>query len=680
MPEEAIPSRLQHAAAWDRPHVAEAVRRRVREGFRLDAAPERGEPRPRRLYFPAQDLPRQEDLQWIHQQLAAMTRSGAIRPATPREVAAWSPLFSIPKSTPGKRRLICDAREVNKMVPAAPPLEFPTIRRIRPQLRQGMWAAVVDIRSGYVHVKAHPEAQPWLGIQDPLTGQPLVYQTAPFGLAVSPYLFCTTLAQTLADPRLKEIRASAYIDDLLLLGETKEQVTRDLVTLLDVLDEYGWVAAPEKVQLPAQRVTYLGVDLDFEHGLLCVPPAKAAKIATLIEQMLAATTPPSKLQRASLAGKLGALAEAFPVVRALTASLFRSTRRPNRPLGQECRADLRRILQLLPMWKGAKMQPKALLTTLTTDASDMMMGASVEGGMMASWPIKKRMLPMPIHIKEAEAVRRALSRWGPTLQGQSIPLLCDNQAVVFALRVRRAKDPRLNRRVKEIALLLLQHGLHLDEVAYTRSEDNLLADRLSRGVPVKEAPFLPPLSEEEMTSLVAAAGSAPQLELFPRMRGRSYVPRCRSWVSRWPGGAGVGPSNSFSRAAFGQHTLVVPPLNLLDRTVRMLQEATQRPLCRSIQWTFVGPIHESSHWFKALTQELPPSLSVKRLPSFSSRTRSIPIAGWLITSRPSPGGASMQTRWSRSRTSPSCATSASGPTSSPSPSRKGGGWTTPSCW
>lgn len=634
-PEKLIPSRFFASKEWLKPHVPNNVRQWAQKGFLTSVSPSLGRAWPRRTYYAPQDSSDLvEDKQWISAKLKEMVISKAIRPIEASQVRAVVPLFSIPKGTEGARRLICDCREVNKMLPFPRSFSLPTIRAIRRRLRKGRWAAVVDIRAGYHHCRIHPDLQPWLTVQDPITGEMFAYQVAPFGMALSPMIFCAMMAATLNDPELKDMDLSAYIDDLILLGDSLEEVTQKLTTLLRVLHAYGWVVALPKIQPPAQEVLYLGVTLNFLTGTINVPTKKCTLLLRQMTHFLQSGIPPSKKERSSLAGKLVALSEAFPPVRGLTASLLRSIKRPRSPLSQECKEDLKLLIHLLPRWRGAKMQPDARLVTITTDASEFMLGAAMEDGSMSSWPVNRRLMPKAIHIKEAEAVRRALMEWGPSLRDKSIRLVVDNQAVVFALRARRAKDPALNRRVKQICLLLLEHAIHLDEVAYIRSEDNLLADRLSRGVALRAAPHLPPLTDREWTSLCQATGSSPQVELFPHQVGSSYMPRCPSWTTRWPTHRSPHPrtltsSNAFAASSTEHELLVFPPLNLVERTVRLLFELLQDPTAQ-IHWTLVLPLQPSTWWFPELTRILTVYPEFKQIVWSGGQSRSTQLVGFSV--------------------------------------------------
>ena len=54
-----------------------------------------------------------------------------------------------------------------------------------------------------------------------------------------------------------------YLDDFLIIGSTKEECQRGLVTLINLLDYLGFNVSWRKVVSPTQRLTFLGIELDF---------------------------------------------------------------------------------------------------------------------------------------------------------------------------------------------------------------------------------------------------------------------------------------------------------------------------------------------------------------------------------------------------------------------------------
>ena len=100
-----------------------------------------------------------------------------------------------------------------------------------------MWAAKVDLKSAYNHLPICPEHRPWLCFQ--YQEKFYMHNAMPFGLSVAPREW-----QRLMQPILTHMRALGsqiwiYLDDFLLLGQSKKALVQDLDILLHLLQALG---------------------------------------------------------------------------------------------------------------------------------------------------------------------------------------------------------------------------------------------------------------------------------------------------------------------------------------------------------------------------------------------------------------------------------------------------------
>ncbi|NXW24069.1 POLY protein, partial [Circaetus pectoralis] len=77
-----------------------------------------------------------------------------------------------------------------------------------------------------------------------------------------------------------------YVDDLLISGETQEEVIATTIALLNFLGEQGLRVSKKKLQFVKQEVKYLGhwlsqgtrkLDPDRIKGILSIPPATSKR-------------------------------------------------------------------------------------------------------------------------------------------------------------------------------------------------------------------------------------------------------------------------------------------------------------------------------------------------------------------------------------------------------------------
>lgn len=87
---------------------------------------------------------------------AAMRWSDAVRVAGAGQFLHMvHPLGVVPKSAPGKYRLIFDLRRLNAYLRECP-FEYQTLRRSRSLFRRGDWLFSFDLSSAYHHVGLRP--------------------------------------------------------------------------------------------------------------------------------------------------------------------------------------------------------------------------------------------------------------------------------------------------------------------------------------------------------------------------------------------------------------------------------------------------------------------------------------------------------------------------------------------
>ena len=94
-----------------------------------------------------------------------------------------------------------------------------------------------------------------------------------------------------------------YLDDFLIIGSTKEECRRGLVTLINLLHYLGFNVSWRKVVSPTQRITFLGIELDSSTMSLRLPEDKLNRLIDLVNTSSHKASA-SKRQLQSLAGSL----------------------------------------------------------------------------------------------------------------------------------------------------------------------------------------------------------------------------------------------------------------------------------------------------------------------------------------------------------------------------------------
>ncbi len=119
----------------------------------------------------------------------------------------------------------------------------------------------IDLKDAYFHLSILAQHRKFLRFA--FRGKAYQYRVLTFVLAVSPRTFTKYLDATLAPLRLQGIRILNYIDDWLILAQSKQLAVRHRDVVLTHMKDLGLRLKTKKSVLPpVQRTTYLGVVWD----------------------------------------------------------------------------------------------------------------------------------------------------------------------------------------------------------------------------------------------------------------------------------------------------------------------------------------------------------------------------------------------------------------------------------
>ena len=188
-------------------------------------------------------------------------------------------LGAVPKSTPGKYRLIVDLS-----YPSGGSVNDGIESRAQTVLRlgRGTLLAKMDIRHAYRNIPVHPEDRWLLGMS--WRGGELIDTVLPFGLRSAPKIF-SAVADTMEwIVRKNGVRDLChYLDDFLVFGDPgSDECARNLSALLRWVYWLGFPPVLEKVKGPSTTVTFLGVEIDSSALILRLPERRLVALRGLI--------------------------------------------------------------------------------------------------------------------------------------------------------------------------------------------------------------------------------------------------------------------------------------------------------------------------------------------------------------------------------------------------------------
>ncbi len=250
------------------------------------------------------------DTNVLRAEIAVLLAKDAIELVPPADMRSgfYSPYFTVPKKSGGLRPIL-DLRVLNRSLHKLP-FKMLTQKRIFECIRPRDWFAAIDLKDAYFHVSILPRHRPFLRFA--FEGRAYQYKVLPFGLALSPRVFTKVVEGALVPMREQGVRILNYLDDWLILAQSREQLCehRDLVCHLSQLGlQVNW----EKSKLaPVQRISFLGMELDSVEQSARLTEERAQSVLNCLNTFRGRTAVPLKLfQR--LLGHMAAAAAVTPL-------------------------------------------------------------------------------------------------------------------------------------------------------------------------------------------------------------------------------------------------------------------------------------------------------------------------------------------------------------------------------
>ena len=174
----------------------------------------------------------------------------------------------MPKKDGGQRPVI-NLKNLNSFI-NAPHFKMEGIHTLKSLLRKGDWLVKVDLKDAYFSILISRQHRRFLCFQ--FKNKLYQFNCLPFGLASAPWVFTKTLKPIAALGRELGMRMIVYIDDILLLAETKEKARDQASGLIYLMQCLGFTINSEKtISEPSQRLEFLGFTVDTTNMELSLP-------------------------------------------------------------------------------------------------------------------------------------------------------------------------------------------------------------------------------------------------------------------------------------------------------------------------------------------------------------------------------------------------------------------------
>jgi hypothetical protein len=168
-------------------------------------------------------------------------------------------MFVIPKKNKGFRPVF-NLKALNEFV-ITPHFKMETITEVSKLITPNSFLVSIDLQDAFLHIPVHPNHRKFLRFA--WRNRTYQFKTTPFGLSVVPWLFTKICRPILQWARQQGIILTSYLDDWLLISNSKEEAQHQLQLILDKLQSLGWIINNKKSQLePTQQLEHLGFRLN----------------------------------------------------------------------------------------------------------------------------------------------------------------------------------------------------------------------------------------------------------------------------------------------------------------------------------------------------------------------------------------------------------------------------------
>lgn len=298
---------------------------------------------------------------------------------------------------------------------------------------EGNLLTSIVLKEAYLHIPTDPSHRRFLRFA--YAGHHFQYWAMPFGLSLAPRTFTKPLAVVTANIRLILIRVQCYLDDILIQSSSQLQATRDLSTVIRILQHHGFFVNMEKSHLiPTTHLLHLGMVIDSNVYEVYLSQDRQDSIRTLVTQTSSLRSVLLVLL-SQLLGKMISCVAIIPwaCLHARTPQWFLLPHQRAGCNSSKTRVQVPlRVLRSLHWWTSVAIRKGCIFKepqhiTLTSAASLFGWGTHLLSQMaQGQWSLAE--LTNNINWLELQAVHLALRHFQTTIAGRHILILTDNMA------------------------------------------------------------------------------------------------------------------------------------------------------------------------------------------------------------------------------------------------------------
>lgn len=370
--------------------------------------------------------------------------------------------------------------------------KYETVDKAASLLPPNGYLAKIDLRSAYRVVPVHNACLPATGLSWCFDGSSvatfMVDCRLPFGASLSPEIFQRLSSSVTRMMARRGFTVIAYLDDFLVIASTERECREGYDILIALLQDLGWIINWDKVVLPAQQVTFLGISIDSVSRSLSLPDGKLIEL----QNELSHWSTKKKATKAELQSLIGKLNWAARVVkggrtflRRLIDIMITLKKKSHRiRLNANARADITWWVNFMEVFNGTVhfiCDTPVPSTMFSSDACSNG-GAAVfdNDWFYANWQVDyPNVYEQHINIKELYSVLLAARRWASAWQDKHLVVYTDSMVTMYMLNKGSSKNVFAMQCLRELFWISAVHNFHLS-ARHISGVDNIDSDFISR--------------------------------------------------------------------------------------------------------------------------------------------------------------------------------------------------------